>query len=56
MHGRNKLPVIVGGTNYYIESLLWRVLVDTGVSATTHIHLPSSRLISYYLKDLKVGV
>ncbi|XP_051245423.1 tRNA dimethylallyltransferase isoform X2 [Dicentrarchus labrax] len=30
MHGRNKLPVIVGGTNYYIESLLWKVLLDTG--------------------------
>uniref|UniRef100_A0A672GUJ6 tRNA dimethylallyltransferase n=1 Tax=Salarias fasciatus TaxID=181472 RepID=A0A672GUJ6_SALFA len=30
---RNKalLPIIVGGTNYYIESLLWRVLVDTQV-------------------------
>ncbi|KAM7372931.1 hypothetical protein PAMP_007821 [Pampus punctatissimus] len=26
---RNKLPIIVGGTNYYIESLLWRVLIDT---------------------------
>ncbi|XP_038580645.1 tRNA dimethylallyltransferase isoform X2 [Micropterus salmoides] len=30
MHSRSKLPVIVGGTNYYIESLLWRVLLDTG--------------------------
>ncbi|XP_058475626.1 tRNA dimethylallyltransferase isoform X2 [Solea solea] len=30
MHSRNKLPVIVGGTNYYIESLLWKVLLDTG--------------------------
>ncbi|KAL7382750.1 hypothetical protein ABVT39_027279 [Epinephelus coioides] len=30
MHSRNKLPVVVGGTNYYIESLLWRVLLDTG--------------------------
>uniref|UniRef100_A0A8K9XQ24 tRNA dimethylallyltransferase n=1 Tax=Oncorhynchus mykiss TaxID=8022 RepID=A0A8K9XQ24_ONCMY len=29
----NKLPVIVGGTNYYIESLLWRVLMDEGVRA-----------------------
>uniref|UniRef100_A0A8D0A8Q9 tRNA dimethylallyltransferase n=1 Tax=Sander lucioperca TaxID=283035 RepID=A0A8D0A8Q9_SANLU len=27
---RNVLPVVVGGTNYYIESLLWRVLLDTG--------------------------
>lgn len=25
----DKVPVIVGGTNYYIESLLWNVLVDT---------------------------
>nr|XP_057902540.1 tRNA dimethylallyltransferase isoform X2 [Doryrhamphus excisus] len=30
MHNRNKLPIIVGGTNYYIESLLWRVLLDAG--------------------------
>nr|XP_061808457.1 tRNA dimethylallyltransferase [Nerophis lumbriciformis] len=32
MHNRDKLPIIVGGTNYYIESLLWRVLMDTGAS------------------------
>ncbi|XP_067862490.1 tRNA dimethylallyltransferase isoform X3 [Heptranchias perlo] len=25
---RQKIPIIVGGTNYYIESLLWKVLVD----------------------------
>ncbi|XP_071535710.1 tRNA dimethylallyltransferase isoform X2 [Panulirus ornatus] len=25
----DKVPVIVGGTNYYIESLLWNVLVDS---------------------------
>lgn len=24
---KSKLPIIVGGTNYYIESLLWRILV-----------------------------
>ncbi|XP_022232901.2 tRNA dimethylallyltransferase [Drosophila obscura] len=23
-------PIVVGGTNYYIESLLWDILVDTG--------------------------
>ncbi|XP_001604528.1 tRNA dimethylallyltransferase isoform X2 [Nasonia vitripennis] len=23
-----KMPIIVGGTNYYIESLIWKVLVD----------------------------
>ncbi|CAL9691312.1 unnamed protein product [Knipowitschia caucasica] len=35
MHSRNKLPIIVGGTNYYIESLLWRVLLDTGDNDNT---------------------
>ncbi|XP_059469792.1 tRNA dimethylallyltransferase [Neocloeon triangulifer] len=25
---RSKLPIVVGGTNYYIESLLWKVLVQ----------------------------
>lgn len=39
MHSRNKLPVIVGGTNYYIESLLWKVLLDTGVSSYIRKHL-----------------
>ncbi|XP_044141560.1 tRNA dimethylallyltransferase [Bufo gargarizans] len=27
---REKIPIVVGGTNYYIESLLWNVLVNTG--------------------------
>ncbi|XP_075709174.1 tRNA dimethylallyltransferase isoform X2 [Rhinoderma darwinii] len=27
---REKIPIVVGGTNYYIESLLWKVLVNTG--------------------------
>ncbi|CAJ0932455.1 unnamed protein product [Ranitomeya imitator] len=27
---RDKIPIVVGGTNYYIESLLWKVLVNTG--------------------------
>ncbi|KFO32516.1 tRNA dimethylallyltransferase, mitochondrial [Fukomys damarensis] len=26
---RDKIPIVVGGTNYYIESLLWKVLVST---------------------------
>lgn len=26
---KGKIPVIVGGTNYYIESILWNVLVNT---------------------------
>ncbi|XP_036603802.1 tRNA dimethylallyltransferase isoform X1 [Trichosurus vulpecula] len=26
---REKIPIVVGGTNYYIESLLWKVLINT---------------------------
>lgn len=25
------MPIVVGGTNYYIESLLWKVLIGDGV-------------------------
>nr|KAF6445476.1 tRNA isopentenyltransferase 1 [Molossus molossus] len=25
---RDKIPIVVGGTNYYIESLLWKVLIS----------------------------
>ncbi|XP_051991291.1 tRNA dimethylallyltransferase isoform X1 [Xyrauchen texanus] len=35
MHQRKKLPIIVGGTNYYIESILWKVLIDTGQGSDT---------------------
>ncbi|XP_055712710.1 tRNA dimethylallyltransferase [Phlebotomus papatasi] len=35
--GRNKMPIVVGGTNYYIESLLWNVLMaPTSSSASTN--------------------
>uniref|UniRef100_A0A4W4G7Y9 tRNA dimethylallyltransferase n=1 Tax=Electrophorus electricus TaxID=8005 RepID=A0A4W4G7Y9_ELEEL len=27
MHRQEKLPIIVGGTNYYIESILWNILL-----------------------------
>ncbi|XP_050992651.1 tRNA dimethylallyltransferase isoform X3 [Labeo rohita] len=35
IHRRKKLPIIVGGTNYYIESILWKVLIDTGQGSVT---------------------
>ncbi|XP_043073943.1 tRNA dimethylallyltransferase isoform X3 [Puntigrus tetrazona] len=35
MHRRKKLPIIVGGTNYYIESILWNVLLVTGQGSDT---------------------
>lgn len=28
LNTKDKIPIIVGGTNYYIESLLWKILVD----------------------------
>jgi tRNA dimethylallyltransferase len=28
IHSNEKLAIVVGGTNYYIESLLWKVLVQ----------------------------
>ncbi|KAM9255841.1 tRNA dimethylallyltransferase isoform 2-T2 [Cariama cristata] len=32
---RDKIPIVVGGTNYYIESLLWKVLINTKKKAST---------------------
>ncbi|VEN41559.1 unnamed protein product [Callosobruchus maculatus] len=37
---RNKLPIVVGGTNYYIEALLWKILVDNDEFVTTPGILP----------------
>ena len=37
-----KVPVICGGTNYYIESLLWKILVD---------HEPPPELITEVTDD-----
>ncbi|XP_053349205.1 tRNA dimethylallyltransferase [Clarias gariepinus] len=42
MHRRKKLPIIVGGTNYYIESILWKVLVDTEENGTQRLQSGSS--------------
>ena len=25
---KNVMPIVVGGTNYYIEALLWKILID----------------------------
>ncbi|XP_066420820.1 tRNA dimethylallyltransferase isoform X2 [Molothrus aeneus] len=32
---RDKIPIVVGGTNYYIESLLWKVLINTKEKASS---------------------
>ncbi|KAM3934171.1 tRNA dimethylallyltransferase isoform 1-T1 [Leptodactylus fuscus] len=35
---RDKIPIVVGGTNYYIESLLWKVLVNSVSGGKTAAH------------------
>jgi len=36
---RRKLPVVVGGTNYYIESLLWDFLLQSLQASTDYISI-----------------
>ncbi|NXU59142.1 MOD5 dimethylallyltransferase, partial [Turnix velox] len=40
---RDKIPIVVGGTNYYIESLLWKVLINTKEKTSTTPGLISDR-------------
>ena len=37
LRSKNTIPFICGGTNYYIESLLWNILVDDAHSKETTI-------------------
>ncbi|KAH6923249.1 hypothetical protein HPB50_025552 [Hyalomma asiaticum] len=46
---RNKLPIIVGGTNYYIESLLWKILVRPEKEPDDQLTFDSSHVL---LKDV----
>lgn len=38
---RGKLPIVVGGTNYYIESLLWKILIPDPVKSVARSDSPS---------------
>ena len=53
MHNENKLPIIVGGTYYYVESILYDKLINTE-SAADELTLrnESSNLIAYRNSDL----
>ncbi|CDW58171.1 tRNA dimethylallyltransferase [Trichuris trichiura] len=45
IHRRNKIPVMVGGTNYYIEAMLWdNLFLDSADSKTYYFNLPASFL------------
>ena len=39
LRSQNKMPIICGGTNYYIESLLWKILIEDE-SKSTEVPLP----------------
>ncbi|NXE73698.1 MOD5 dimethylallyltransferase, partial [Cochlearius cochlearius] len=42
---RDKIPIVVGGTNYYIESLLWKVLISTKEKASMAPGLVTDRKV-----------
>lgn len=44
----SKYPIVVGGTNYYIESLLWDILVSPPTSVTSSA---SSKMVKDSLKS-----
>lgn len=48
IHKRGKVPVVVGGTHYYIESLIWRKLIDQGKLFTLPLIIP----INFYLDSI----
>ena len=56
------MPIIVGGTNYYIESLLWQILVEDPkesgndkATTTTKIHRDDATKIAEALECEKVA-
>ncbi|KAG0348969.1 hypothetical protein BG004_003131 [Podila humilis] len=55
IHGRGHLPVVVGGTHYYIQSLLWRdTLLDTKTNPGTlseNLTQEETRVNEAFLRD-----
>ena len=57
--GEGKIPVICGGTNYYIESLLWKILIDDIDDRYDHVHnLAAPRFVQphHHCKRVKFRV
>ncbi|KAK2518643.1 Trit1 [Columba guinea] len=48
------IPIVVGGTNYYIESLLWKVLIDTKLDSGLPCALQKSSMSPRPVTDRKV--
>lgn len=48
----DKVPIIVGGTNYYIESLLWNVLVgDGGGGGDDYHHMSAEEILGHFASN-----
>ena len=42
LRSKNVMPIICGGTNYYIESLIWKILIEDETKSTK-IEIPSKK-------------
>lgn len=52
---KSKPPIVVGGTNYYIESLLWDILVPTNdeqIASNDEHHLTTERMAAMSTTEL----
>lgn len=52
---KSKPPIVVGGTNYYIESLLWDILVQTNdeqIASDDEHHLTTERMAAMSTAEL----
>lgn len=52
---KSKPPIVVGGTNYYIESLLWDILVPTNdeqIASNDEHHLTTERIAAMSTAEL----
>ena len=57
MHAQNKLPILVGGTHYYIQALLWHqqlIAADEaiGQSSCLNPHSSLDQIVKEELHDL----
>ena len=42
VHAQNKIPILVGGTHYFIESVIWDKLINTDVTYSRQIERDTS--------------
>lgn len=50
---RSKIPIIVGGTNYWIEALLWKNLVSPGVGLKRKINTDYEKELQCFSSEIQ---